>query len=68
MTKIIDPLVELSEVGPPRSNRREIAGIVFYESSIAEKYLAAYTIDDSHRRFALLWMRERPGSAFLGVN
>lgn len=63
MTTIIDTLVEWSEIGPPRSNRREIAGIEFYESSIAEKYLAAYTVDGSRRRFALLWMRERPGPA-----
>jgi hypothetical protein len=63
MTTIIDTLVEWSEVGPPRSNRREVAGIVFFESSIGEKYLTAYTIDESRRRFLLLWMRERPGSA-----
>jgi hypothetical protein len=62
-TTIIDTLVQWSEVGPPRSNGREIAGIVFYESAIAEDYLAAYTIDDSRQRLALLWLRERPGPA-----
>ena len=61
---ILDTLVEWSEIGPPRSNHREIAGITFYESVVADGYLVAYTIDDSRRRFALLWLRERPGSAF----
>lgn len=60
---IIDTLVPWSEGGPPRSNSREIAGVVFYESDIAEQYLIAYIIDDSRHRFALLWLRERPGSA-----
>jgi hypothetical protein len=63
MTTIIDTLVQWSEIGPPRSNHREIARIVFYESAVAEEYLVAYTIDDSRRRFALLWLRESPGSA-----
>jgi hypothetical protein len=63
MTTIIDTLIEWSEIGPPRSNRREIAGIVFYESAMAEAFLVAYIIDDSRRRFALLWLRERPGPA-----
>jgi hypothetical protein len=62
-TTIIDALIEWSEMGPPRSSRREIAGITFYESVLAEDYLLAYTIDESRRRFALLWLRERPGSA-----
>jgi hypothetical protein len=62
-TTIIDTLIEWSEMGPPRSSRREIAGITFYESVLAEDYLLAYTIDESRRRFALLWLRERPGSA-----
>jgi mRNA-degrading endonuclease RelE of RelBE toxin-antitoxin system len=61
---ILDTLVEWSEIGPPRSNHREIAGITFYESAVADGYLVAYTIDDTRRRFALLWLRERPGSAF----
>jgi mRNA-degrading endonuclease RelE of RelBE toxin-antitoxin system len=61
---ILDTLVEWSEIGPPRSNHREIAGIRFYESAVVDGYLVAYTIDDSRRRFALLWLRERPGSAF----
>jgi hypothetical protein len=61
-TMIIDTLVEWSETGPPRSNHREIAGITFYESVVAEDYLVAYTIDDSRLRFALLWLREKPGS------
>jgi len=60
---IIDTLVRWREAGPPRSNSREIAGVVFYESDIAEQYLIAYIIDDSRHRFALLWLRERPGSA-----
>ena len=63
-TAIIDTLVEWTDKGPPRSNQREIAGITFYESAVAEGILVAYTIDDSRRRFALLWLRERPGSAF----
>jgi hypothetical protein len=62
-TAIIDTLADWSEIGPPRSNQREIAGITFYESAVAENCLVAYTIDDSRRRFALLWLRERPGSA-----
>jgi hypothetical protein len=62
-TTIVDTLVQWSEIGPPRSNGREIAGIVFYESAIAKEYLAAYTIDDSRQRFVLLWLREKPGPA-----
>jgi hypothetical protein len=61
---IIDTLVDWSDIGPPRNNQREIAGITFYESAIADRYLVAFTIDDSRGRFALLWFRERPGSAF----
>ena len=61
---ITDTLVVWSEIGPPRTNQREIAGITFYESAIADRYLVAFTIDDSRGRFALLWFRERPGSAF----
>jgi hypothetical protein len=61
-TTIFDTLVEWSELGPPHSNQREIAGITFYEAAIADHLLAAYTIDDSRRRFALLWLRERPSS------
>jgi hypothetical protein len=52
VTTIIDTLVEGSELGPPHSNQREIAGITFYESVIAERFLIAFTIDDSRRRFA----------------
>jgi hypothetical protein len=63
-SSIVDTIVEWSEIGPPRNNQREIAGITFYESAIADRYLVAFTIDDSRRRFALLWFRERPGSAF----
>jgi hypothetical protein len=61
-TVIIDTLVAWSETGPPRSNQREIAGITFYESAVAEHFLVAYTVDDSRLRFALLWLREKPGS------
>ena len=63
-SSIVDSLVEWSEIGPPRNNQREIAGITFYESAIADRYLVAFTIDDHRRRFALLWFRERPGAAF----
>ncbi len=62
-TTIIDTLVQWSEAGPARRGRREIAGVEFYESDIAEHYLVACIIDDSRRRFALLWLRERPGPA-----
>jgi hypothetical protein len=61
-TAIIDTLVRWGEVGPPRTGRRVLAGVEFYESQIAKHYLVAYVIDDARRRFALLWLRERPGS------
>ena len=63
-TKIIDTLVQWSETEPPCVGRREIVGIEFYESDIGDHYLVAYIIDDSSHRFALLWLRERPGLAF----
>jgi hypothetical protein len=62
-TTIIDTLVQWSETGPPRIGRREIVGIEFYESDFGDHYLVAYIIDDSRHRFALLWLREKPGLA-----
>ena len=62
-SSIIDTPVEWSEIGPPRDNQREVAGITFYESAVADGYLLAYTIDDSRQRFVLLWLREKPGPA-----
>jgi hypothetical protein len=61
--KIVDALVEWGEAGPPRSRRRAIGGVEFYESEIAQNYLIAYIIDASRQRFVILWLREKPGLA-----
>lgn len=61
--RIVDTLVEWGEMGPPRNRRRVIGGVEFYESEIAENYLIAYIIDAFRQRFAILWLREKPGLA-----
>jgi hypothetical protein len=36
-------------------------GITFYEATIAQHYLLAYTVDGDRQRFVVLWVCEKPG-------
>jgi hypothetical protein len=58
---IADAILGWLNQGPPRRNPRRMAGTVFYEEVIADRYLAAYTIDDVRQRFLMMWLRNRPG-------
>jgi hypothetical protein len=58
---IIDSPVSWSKDGPPRANDRTMIGITFYETTVAKRYLLAYTVDDDRQRFVLMWVREKPG-------
>lgn len=58
---VMDAVNEWTLLGPPRDNRRDMAGMVFYEVGIANRYLLAYMIDDVRQRFVLMWLREKPG-------
>ena len=59
---LIDLLVEWTGCGPPRGESRTMIDITFYEVIVADRYLLAYVVDDERRRFALLWLRRRPGT------
>jgi hypothetical protein len=59
---LIDLLVEWTTDGPPRGESRTMMEITFYEVPVADRYLLAYVIDDNRQRFALLWLRRKPGS------
>lgn len=59
---VIDALVDWTSHGPPRDNQRTILGITFVEVTVAEAYLMAYVIDDERERFAVMWLRTRPGT------
>jgi hypothetical protein len=48
---IIDALLAWSDAGPPRGNDRTMIGITFYEATVAQRYLLAYTVDDVRQRF-----------------
>lgn len=59
---ITNAILEWLSQGPPRRNPRNMAGTVFYEEVVGDRYLAAYMIDDVRQRFLMLWLRDRPGS------
>lgn len=48
--------------GPPREDARCMIGIEFYEATIADRNVVAYSIDDVRHRFVVLWLRQRPDS------
>lgn len=60
---LTDTLVEWVQNGPPRENTRELAGMIFYEATIAERYLLGYMIKDDPPAVALLWLRRKPGAS-----
>ena len=59
---LIDLLVEWTSHGPPREGERTLMDVTLYESELTDRYLVAYVIDDQRQRFALLWVRRRPGT------
>jgi mRNA-degrading endonuclease RelE of RelBE toxin-antitoxin system len=59
---IMDALVEWMSDEPPRENARSMIGIEFYEATIADRFVVAYSIDDVRQRFVVLWLRPKPGS------
>ena len=58
---IISSLVEWADEGPPREQGRTLIGITFFEETVADRYLLAYTVDDQRQRFVVMWVREKPG-------
>ena len=58
---VADVLMSWLAEGPPREGGRTVMDIQFYEASVADDYLLAYTVDDERRRVAVLWIRPRPG-------
>jgi hypothetical protein len=60
---ITDTLVDWVQNGPPRENERELAGMVFYEASIVDRYLVGYMVKDDPPAFVILWLRRQPGTS-----
>lgn len=60
---LTDTLVEWVQDGPPREKTRELAGMTFYEATIAERYLLGYMIKDDPLAVALLWLRRKPAAS-----
>jgi mRNA-degrading endonuclease RelE of RelBE toxin-antitoxin system len=58
---ITETLLDWARNGPPRERGRTMQGIEFYEATVAERYLLAYSIDDARRTFVVLWIRQKPG-------
>jgi hypothetical protein len=61
MEAITDTLISWLAGGPPRENERVLAGIRFYEASVADQVLLGYTIKQEPPAFAVLWVRAKPG-------
>jgi hypothetical protein len=59
---LIGKLVTWMQDGPPRDGGRVMVGIEFYEEVVADRFLVAYTVDDSRQRLVILWLRNRPGT------
>jgi hypothetical protein len=59
---ITDVLVSWLADGPPRRNERVLAGIRFYEATVADRVIIGYTVKDEPPAFALLWVRATPRS------
>jgi hypothetical protein len=59
---ITDAIVDWLERGPPRRGERVLAGVTFYEETIAGRVIVGYVVDPARERFALLWIRTRPGA------
>lgn len=59
---LIDSLILWTADGPARENARTIIEITFYEATVAGRYLAAYVVDEERQRFAILWLRRKPGT------
>ncbi len=62
MEAITDTLIVWLAEGPPRQNERVLAGIRFYEASVADRVNLGYTVKEDPPAFALLWVRTKPGS------
>ena len=60
--EITDMLLAWMASGPPRENERVLAGITFYESEIAGRYLLGYSTKEDPPAFVVLWPRQKPGS------
>jgi hypothetical protein len=60
---ITDALVSWLAEGLPRRNERVLAGIRFYEATVADRVIVGYTVKDEPPAFALLWIRTKPGSS-----
>lgn len=58
---VTDVLVAWARDGPPLAGRRELGGIVFYESTVAERYLLGYAVKEDSQAFVVLWLRRKPG-------
>jgi hypothetical protein len=48
------------ENGPPRINQRDFGNMSIYEEAIGDAHLVAYLVDDTRRRFLMLWLRDKP--------
>ena len=57
----MDSLIERMQNGPPRDIPRRMLDMDFFETTVASRFLIAYMIDDDRQRFAILWLREKPG-------
>jgi len=58
---VTEALVSWTQGGPPRENRRQLGGIVFYEATVAGRYLVGYTVREEPQSFVVLWLRRKPG-------
>jgi len=60
---ITDVLVAWAQNGPLLGNRRELGGMVYYESTVAERYLLGYSVRADQQAFVVLWLRRTPGDS-----
>jgi hypothetical protein len=58
---LTDTLMAWVENGPPRENRRQLGGVEFFETTIAQRYLLGYVVREDPPGVLLLWLRRRPG-------
>jgi hypothetical protein len=58
---LTDTLMAWVENRPPRENRRQLGGVEFFETTIAQRYLLGYVVREDPPGVLLLWLRRRPG-------
>lgn len=59
----MDAIAGWSFLGPPREGKRDVGGMILYESTVAGRYLMAYVVDDNRQHFAIRWLRKKPVGA-----